>query len=97
MALGADGDGGGLFPIEAARSGSVNANQYFAIGNGESAGRTVTMPVDSSLQYLTLTTDSNSTLTVELYVNGSGSGKKVSTSSSASPSTLTSTSKARYL
>ena len=81
---GADGDGGGLFPIEAERSSSVTTNQYYAIGNGATTSQGMRIPIACSLQYMTLRASSNVTITVELYVNGSASGKTVSLSSSTS-------------
>ena len=75
--------GGGLFSIEGERSGGVNLNNYYAVGNGAQPTQGQRIPVATSLKYMTLSNDGNSTMTVELYVNGSGSGKTISLSSSS--------------
>ena len=70
---GANGTGGGFFVLEGERNGSVNLNQYFAIGNGAQPAQGVRVPIDCNLEYLTLSSDGLQTMTVTLYINGSAS------------------------
>lgn len=70
---GVNGTGGGFFVLEGERNGSVNLNQYFAIGNGAQPTQGVRVPIDCNLEYLTLSSDGLQTMTVTLYINGSAS------------------------
>jgi hypothetical protein len=83
--IGFTGSQGGFFSIEAERGASVALDQYFAFGNGGQPTQGVRIPINSTLGYLTISSDTTQTaITVELFVNGLASGQTVSLSSTSS-------------
>ena len=70
--------GGGFFSVWGERGSAPTNNQYFALGNGDSANNGVVITEDCVLRAVSFTTESTpaltTTLQVEVYVNGTGSG-----------------------